>query len=51
MRQRRTTPVFAIALGLGIAIAGSARAQSYPSRPVKMIVPTPAGGPVDVMAA
>jgi tripartite-type tricarboxylate transporter receptor subunit TctC len=25
-------------------------AQPYPSRPVKIIVPTPAGGPVDVMA-
>src|SRR5437868_7706480 len=27
-----------------------AQAQSYPNRPVKIIVPTPAGGPVDVMA-
>jgi tripartite-type tricarboxylate transporter receptor subunit TctC len=27
-----------------------ATAQPYPSRPVKIIVPTPAGGPVDVMA-
>jgi tripartite-type tricarboxylate transporter receptor subunit TctC len=27
-----------------------ARAQGYPNRPVKIIVPTPAGGPVDVMA-
>ena len=25
-------------------------AQSYPDRPVRIIVPTPAGGPVDVMA-
>ena len=28
----------------------SALAQSYPERPVRIIVPTPAGGPVDVMA-
>jgi tripartite-type tricarboxylate transporter receptor subunit TctC len=27
-----------------------ARAQSYPDRPVKIIVPTPPGGPVDVIA-
>jgi tripartite-type tricarboxylate transporter receptor subunit TctC len=25
-------------------------AQDYPTRPVRIIVPTPAGGPVDVMA-
>jgi tripartite-type tricarboxylate transporter receptor subunit TctC len=37
-----------IALMFG-AMAG-ASAQPYPNRPVKVIVPTPAGGPVDVMA-
>ena len=35
---------------LGIAIADPAAAQPYPNRPVRIIVPTPAGGPVDVMA-
>jgi tripartite-type tricarboxylate transporter receptor subunit TctC len=35
---------------LGIAIAHPAAAQPYPNRPVRIIVPTPAGGPVDVMA-
>jgi len=30
--------------------AASAFAQNYPTRPVRIIVPTPAGGPVDVMA-
>ena len=29
---------------------GEVRAQDYPSRPVKVIVPTPPGGPVDVVA-
>jgi tripartite-type tricarboxylate transporter receptor subunit TctC len=30
--------------------AASALAQPYPNRPIRIIVPTPAGGPVDVMA-
>jgi len=43
----------ALCLGFGAALAepaAPAAAQSYPARPVKIIVPTPAGGPVDVMA-
>jgi tripartite-type tricarboxylate transporter receptor subunit TctC len=31
------------------AAHGAAQAQDYPVRPVKIIVPTPPGGPVDVM--
>ena len=39
------------ALALLTALAASpSAAQPYPNRPVKIIVPTPAGGPVDVMA-
>jgi len=30
--------------------AGGAFAQPYPNHPIRIIVPTPAGGPVDVMA-
>src|SRR5665647_1697431 len=30
--------------------ATAAFAQPYPNRPIRIIVPTPAGGPVDVMA-
>jgi tripartite-type tricarboxylate transporter receptor subunit TctC len=37
----------ALALGLWL---GPADAQLYPARPIKIIVPTPAGGPVDVIA-
>jgi tripartite-type tricarboxylate transporter receptor subunit TctC len=33
-----------------VAFAATARAQSYPSGPVKLIVPVPAGGVTDVMA-
>jgi len=36
---------FAMALG-----AAPAQAQTYPNRPIKLIVPFPAGGPIDVMA-
>jgi len=32
------------------AAALTAQAQTYPNRAVKIVVPTPAGGPVDVMA-
>lgn len=38
------------AIALGAAAAGSLRAQSYPDRLIKIVVPYPAGGPTDVMA-
>jgi len=40
--------VAAAALGLGLG-ALTAHGEPYPARPVKIIVPTPAGGPVDVV--
>jgi tripartite-type tricarboxylate transporter receptor subunit TctC len=45
----RTTMLAALA-ALGVAMVAPVAAQPYPNRPVKIIVPTPAGGPVDVMA-
>src|SRR5262245_60174486 len=50
MMDRRT--LFAAMLGGGIALstAGTAAAQSYPNRPIRLIVPFPAGGPPDVIA-
>jgi len=33
-----------------LTFAAAAAAETYPSRPIKIIVPTPPGGPVDVMA-
>jgi tripartite-type tricarboxylate transporter receptor subunit TctC len=43
-----------MAIGLAVLAgrfdSGAALAQSYPARPVKIIVPTPPGGPVDVVA-
>ena len=38
-----------LVLGVGIG-ADPALAQSYPDRAIRMIVPTPAGGPVDAVA-
>ena len=34
----------------GLAVPRGARAQSFPSRPITIVVPYPAGGPVDVTA-
>jgi tripartite-type tricarboxylate transporter receptor subunit TctC len=46
-----TKPFWRIALvALIAAIAGVAQAQNYPNRPIKLIVPWPAGGGVDTAA-
>jgi tripartite-type tricarboxylate transporter receptor subunit TctC len=35
---------------VGIVCPANVHAEPYPTRPIKVIVPTPAGGPVDVIA-
>jgi len=52
-----TTPLRAlarqplVALALSLAVAGSAMAQdAWPTKPIQLLVPYPAGGPADVMA-
>jgi tripartite-type tricarboxylate transporter receptor subunit TctC len=39
-----------LGLGAGLALPGLARAQDFPSRPIRMIVPYPPGGASDVIA-
>ncbi len=50
MRIARRTLITGLAAFAGACAAPPANAQSYPNRPLRIIVPTPAGGPVDVMA-
>jgi tripartite-type tricarboxylate transporter receptor subunit TctC len=40
----------AIVAAAVVAIAGSASAQTYPARTIKILVPFPAGGPTDIVA-
>lgn len=49
MRAAFTGLFFAAALVVAPAVAQTA-AESYPNRPVRLIVPFPAGGPTDVLA-
>jgi tripartite-type tricarboxylate transporter receptor subunit TctC len=48
MISRRTLLASGMAFSAGIAT--EARAQSYPDKPIKMVVPFPPGGPIDTMA-
>ena len=52
MIDRRALLVSVITLGLafGAGLTSQASAQSYPDKPIKMIVPFTPGGPIDTMA-
>ena len=48
--SRRLTLKHLCGLAAGLTLAGAAVAQSFPSKPVTMMVPYPAGGLSDVVA-
>jgi tripartite-type tricarboxylate transporter receptor subunit TctC len=48
--MKTKTMAAAVLAGLASLTAGTAFAQDYPNRPVRMIVPFAAGGPTDVIA-
>jgi tripartite-type tricarboxylate transporter receptor subunit TctC len=50
MLSKRSLLSAIVTLALGAVVTLSANAQPYPSKPVKLIVPFPPGGPVDVAA-
>ncbi len=50
MIGRRNLTLALAALALGLTANGAATAQSYPNRPVRLVVPFPAGGSTDVAA-
>jgi tripartite-type tricarboxylate transporter receptor subunit TctC len=50
LKNRRAALAAAAVTALGLLAAPGASAQSYPSKPIRMIVPFPAGGTTDVVA-
>jgi tripartite-type tricarboxylate transporter receptor subunit TctC len=50
MIARRFVLYAAVLVGVAASMAGPAASQTYPDRLVKLVVPFPAGGPIDITA-
>ena len=48
-RERNVQKLIAVALTVFLATVADARGDSYPSRPITIVVPFPAGGPTDTL--
>jgi tripartite-type tricarboxylate transporter receptor subunit TctC len=48
--QKRMVVIAAVTLGISADGLNAAHAQAYPSRPITVVVPYPAGGPTDTLA-
>src|SRR4051812_6756240 len=50
MIAHRSALCMAMAIGIAAGVANGAAAQTYPDRLIKVVVPFPAGGPIDITA-